>query len=187
MARVMITWLRNGTVYGGQMLDVGADVASSDPAPDFGAVPGRVEVTVLEGTVLVAEGDHADASTGLCRTAGERVRLTVTGGDVISLVEVARASTAYRLAGGVDLPSGQATTPVYIIEGGARIMAVSATNYSGATLTLQFLGPDGVKWLDCAGATFTQDGVKGVELADGVQLRLRASGGAPAGVFADLG
>lgn len=70
------------------------------------------------------------------------------------------------------------------ILGGAYIWAVTASDWDGATVALQALGPDGATWLDVH--AMTANGIAGVEVGEGATLRLSASGGAPVGLASSL-
>ena len=68
--------------------------------------------------------------------------------------------------------------------GGRGVFSVAAT-FSGATVKLQYLGPDGTTWLDAAAATtLTANGLGVFELPPG-QIRAFISGGPPSAVYAN--
>jgi hypothetical protein len=67
--------------------------------------------------------------------------------------------------------------------GGGRGVFSLAGTVGGATITLQYLGPDGTTWLTGATA-LTAIGLIAFELPPG-QIRAAVSGGAPAGLYAN--
>lgn len=98
---------------------------------------------------------------------------------------------SYDLAAGVTIAAGQASLPVDGIAAGSYMLAMVATAWNGATVKLQFLGPDETTWMDAkdtAGNTaqLSANGQFGVVVGGNASLRLSASGGAPAGVYAKL-
>jgi hypothetical protein len=69
--------------------------------------------------------------------------------------------------------------------GGGRGVFTLAGTVGGATITLQYLGPDGSTWLAAGAATtLTAVGLGVFELPPG-QIRAAVSGGAPAGLYAN--
>lgn len=67
--------------------------------------------------------------------------------------------------------------------GGAGMVDVVGT-FGGATVTLQFLGPDGATWITVgADSTFTAAGGALFMMRAG-KLRMAVSGGAPSGLYA---
>jgi hypothetical protein len=69
--------------------------------------------------------------------------------------------------------------------GGTYSFAVVGT-FGGATVNLQILGPDGVTYIDIAGASFTANGVMSVDLPAGATVKAKITGGAPSGIYATL-
>lgn len=68
-------------------------------------------------------------------------------------------------------------------KGGRGVFTLAGT-VGGATITLQYLGPDGATWLTAAAATtLTAVGVASFELPPG-QIRAAVTGGAPSGLYA---
>jgi len=67
--------------------------------------------------------------------------------------------------------------------GGAGVFSACGT-FSGATVTLQFLGPDGSTWVAVGSdTTLTANGGGGFVLPPG-QIRAAISGGPPSGMYA---
>jgi hypothetical protein len=68
-------------------------------------------------------------------------------------------------------------------KGGRGVFTLAGT-VGGATITLQYLGPDGATWLTAAAATtLAAVGVGSFELPPG-QIRAAVAGGAPANLYA---
>lgn len=84
----------------------------------------------------------------------------------------------------VDLiTNGTATGNSVIWPGGRGLFTVAGT-FSGATVKLQFLGPDNSTWLDAGtNTTLTAAGGGIFDLPQG-QIRANVSGGPPSGIFA---
>jgi len=66
--------------------------------------------------------------------------------------------------------------------GGGRGVFALAGTVSGATITLQYLGPDRTTWLTAA-AALTAVGLVAFELPPG-QIRALVAGGTPSGLYA---
>lgn len=97
----------------------------------------------------------------------------------------------YDLASDLTITSGQATDAVDGVAGGSYLLAIVAGAWNGATLKLQFLGPDDATWMDAkdtAGntAALTAHGQLGVVVGGNASLRLAATGGSPTGVYAKI-
>jgi hypothetical protein len=70
-------------------------------------------------------------------------------------------------------------------NGGRGAFALAGT-VSGATITLQYLGPDGSTWLTVPNCALTAVGmVLGVELPPG-KVRCLVASGTPSGLYASL-
>lgn len=70
-----------------------------------------------------------------------------------------------------------ATSAVQIAQiGGRYVLAVNGA-FDGATVTFQFLGPDGTNFIDVASGAFTAAGSIAVDVAQGTHLRAILSGG----------
>ena len=82
------------------------------------------------------------------------------------------------------ITNGSATSDAHVWQGGKGVFAVVGT-WSGATITLQALGPDETTWID-AGTTaiLTEDGIVGFDLAGG-QIRAEVVG-SPSGIYASV-
>ena len=91
----------------------------------------------------------------------------------------------FRLASGQTITDGGTTTPVRI-PGGAYFWELNASAFNSGTVKLQYLGPDGITWLDVASASLTANGAVAVVIGKNTFVRLIANGGAPAAVFSDL-
>ena len=76
------------------------------------------------------------------------------------------------------------TGDAYLWPGGTGMFSAAGT-FGGATVKLQFLGPDGATWID-AGLETTLTAAGGA-LFDLPQCQIRAavSGGTPSGLYAD--
>ena len=78
------------------------------------------------------------------------------------------------------------------IDGGDYIWRAEASNWNGATATLQFRGLDGTSWFNVRNAantadvTLTANGQVGVGVGQGSLLRVAISGAVPAGVYSNL-
>lgn len=63
----------------------------------------------------------------------------------------------------------------------------AAGTFGGATVALQYLGPDGVTWINAGvEATLTAAGGCIVELGNDTIARVAVSGGSPSGLFSRL-
>lgn len=81
------------------------------------------------------------------------------------------------------ITNGTATGSAVHWPGGEGTFSVVGT-FSGATIKLQYLGPDGSTWMDAgADATLTAAGGCNFTLASG-SIRASVSGGPPSGVYA---
>lgn len=76
--------------------------------------------------------------------------------------------------------TGAASDP---LAGGSYLWAAQGT-FSGATLTLQSLGPDGSTYMDVT--TLTAAGQKEIRVGVGEVLRVSVSGGPPSGIYSTL-
>lgn len=85
---------------------------------------------------------------------------------------------------GLDLiVNGTATSPAKSWKGGVGVFAVVGT-FTGATVTLQFLGPDSATWVTAGSATTLTAVGAGVFYLPACQIRALISGGPPSGVYA---
>lgn len=81
------------------------------------------------------------------------------------------------------LTNESATGTAKLWPGGKGAFALAGT-VGGATITLQYLGPDGSTWLTAAAATtLTAVGLGVFELPNG-QIRALVAAGAPSGLYA---
>jgi hypothetical protein len=71
-------------------------------------------------------------------------------------------------------------------EGGLYQYLVSGT-FSGATIKLQVLGPDGSTFIDVPNSSMTAAGALNVELPAGSTVKSVITAGPPSGVNASLG
>lgn len=83
------------------------------------------------------------------------------------------------------LSNASATGSAASVRGGLHAFAVDGT-FSGATVKLQLLSPDGVSFIDVPDASFTVEGVIGVELPGGSTVKAVITGGPPSGIYATL-
>jgi hypothetical protein len=67
--------------------------------------------------------------------------------------------------------------------GGTGVFAVCGT-FGGATVKLQFLGPDGATWVDVGTDTNLTAAGGAMFILPAVQIRAAVSGGAPSGLAA---
>lgn len=85
-----------------------------------------------------------------------------------------------------NLINNGAATGLWVqVPGGRYVVAVTGT-FSGATLALEFLGPDGVTALAVASGSLTAAGSFEVSLPEGY-ARMTVTGGPPSGIYAGLG
>lgn len=77
-----------------------------------------------------------------------------------------------------------ATGPEVGWGGGPGMFSVAGT-FGGATVTLQFLGPDGVTWIACGPDTTLTAAGGGIFNLSNKKVRALVTGGAPSGLFAD--
>ena len=83
------------------------------------------------------------------------------------------------------LLSNASATGSGVTWGGGRGVFSLAGTVSGATITLQYLGPDGSTWLAAGSATtLTGVGLGAFELPPG-QVRALVAGGTPSGLYAN--
>lgn len=81
------------------------------------------------------------------------------------------------------LSNASATGPEAQWDGGVGVFSVAGT-FSGATVTLQFLGPDAATWIDVgADTTFTAEG-GAVFVLPPSRIRAEVAGGPPSGMYA---
>ena len=81
------------------------------------------------------------------------------------------------------IDNGSATGSPALWAGGSGVFAVVGT-FGGATVKLQFLGPNGTTWIDVGGTTvMTAAGGAGFVLPCG-QIRGAVTGGSPSGIYA---
>jgi len=81
------------------------------------------------------------------------------------------------------LTNASATGSAQNWKGGRGVFTLAGT-VGGATITLQYLGPDATTWLTAAAATtLTAVGVGSFELPPG-QIRAAVTGGSPSGLYA---
>lgn len=84
----------------------------------------------------------------------------------------------------LTLLSNTAATGSTVAWPGGRGTVTVAGTIGGATLTLQYLGPDGTTWVAAGSATtFTAAGAANFEAAQG-SIRMLVAGGAPSGLYA---
>ena len=67
--------------------------------------------------------------------------------------------------------------------GGTGVFAASGT-FNGATVKLQFLGPDGSTWIDVGTDTNLAAAGGALFILPAVQIRAAITGGPPSGMFA---
>lgn len=81
------------------------------------------------------------------------------------------------------LSNASSTGSAFVWRGGRGHFAASGT-FGGATVKLQFLGPDGSTWIDAGTyTTLTAAGAGNFDLPEG-QIRAAVSGGSPSGIYA---
>jgi hypothetical protein len=69
---------------------------------------------------------------------------------------------------------------------GGNGVFVAAGNFGGASVSLQFLGPDGVTWLPMGTNTTLTAAGGGVFSCHEVDIRAAVSGGTPSGLYAQV-
>ena len=76
-------------------------------------------------------------------------------------------------------------TPQTATIGGRSILATNGT-FDGATVTFEFLGPDGTNFITVSSGVFSAAGSIAVDVAQGTQLRATLAGGTnPENIYAD--
>ena len=123
-----------------------------------------------EGALALISGGGGNVDPGTVRVTLGADDPAVTA--LTSLVSLMTAQT-YELT----------TEPVTGVRGGAYFLTVTATNWGGATVTLQALGAGSV-WLDIT--SLTANGVEGVGIGEDATLRLSVTGGTPTSLAASL-
>jgi hypothetical protein len=83
------------------------------------------------------------------------------------------------------LSNATATGPVVKWQGGNGTF-VAAGNFGGATVTLQYRGPDGVTWTPMGPNTTLSAAGGGVFACHEVDIRAEVAGGTPSGLFAQV-
>lgn len=84
------------------------------------------------------------------------------------------------------ISNGTATGAAFKVNGGLYAFSVQGT-FSGATVKLQILGPDGATYQDIdAALALTAAGIQGVDLPGGATVKAVVSGGPPSGIYANL-
>ena len=88
----------------------------------------------------------------------------------------------------IDFLTNAVTTPAPSATGvqwnGGRASFTVVGTFGGATVALQWLGPDGVTWVNVGTeTTLTAAGVGNFELPRG-KLRVTVTGGSPSGLYA---
>lgn len=82
------------------------------------------------------------------------------------------------------LTKASATGDGHMWPGGTGLFTAAGT-FGGATVKLQYLGPDGATWLDAGyDATLTAAGGALFDLPQ-VQIRAAVSGGTPSGLYSN--
>lgn len=74
---------------------------------------------------------------------------------------------------------------VVVTAGGSYSFAVLGT-FSGATVALQIMGPDGATWITIPNSGQTAAGVVTVDIPTGASVRASVTGGPPTGIYASL-
>jgi len=88
-------------------------------------------------------------------------------------------------SGGNLITNGAASSNKVAWQGGMGVMTVVGT-FSGATIKLQFVGPDGSTLVDAgAGTTFTAAGA-GVFYLPPCPIQVTITGGPPSGIYASV-
>lgn len=89
------------------------------------------------------------------------------------------------LASNISATGDQPATTVY---GGDYVFSVVATNFNGASVQLQSLGPDGLSYQNLGAAKTANDtsGGTGIGLGSNARVRITISGGTPTGLYASL-
>ncbi len=83
------------------------------------------------------------------------------------------------------LSNAAATGTAQVWQGGAGVFRVAGT-FSGATVKLQYLGPDGVTWIDAGSDTTLTAAGGGVFNLDKCSVRAAVTGGPPSGMYATI-
>src|SRR5262245_52846116 len=76
--------------------------------------------------------------------------------------------------------------PIVISIGGSYLYQVAGT-FTGTTVKMQILGPDGVTYIDYTGVSHTAAGMIKIDLPAGATVRPVMTSGTPTGMYATLG
>lgn len=84
--------------------------------------------------------------------------------------------------------SAQGNQPASTVYGGDYVFSVAASNFNGASVQLQSLGPDGVTYQNLGAAKTASDatGGTGFGLGSNAVMRIAVTGGTPTGLYASL-
>ena len=155
---------------------------------DLGVGPAELKVWDPGALVRVAFQATAPASA----TAGSLLQGGVAGQDAAHAPGMTRAwaksesgtKSVIKTHGGVDLlTNASSTSAEKPWPGGRGTFEVSGT-FGGATVYLQYMGPDGSTWLVAgANTTLTAAGGGNFDLPEG-RIRALVSGGSPSGLYA---
>ena len=83
------------------------------------------------------------------------------------------------------LSNASATGPGCKVAGGTYIWSAVGT-FSGATLTLEFLGPDNTTYVAISGVSLTANGSAEIDATIGAIIRCVVTGGSPSGLYSTL-
>lgn len=114
---------------------------------------------------------------------GQLVDMVDGGGNTVKrlLPSVQIGGATYQLLTNVAV-TGAAVTG---IAGGEYLWAVAGT-FGGATVKLQYLGPDGTTYIDVPSASLTAVGAVLVRIGANASVKAVVTGGTPSGLYSNL-
>lgn len=139
MAKILIEWKRGGHAYGSQELNVeGASIGVSEAAPDFGGLPGKAHVTVLDGEVFVSLGASVTVDTGSYIAAGAVRKVRLQPGQTLAFLAAPQSAGSGALASNA---ASVAFTPTV-----GRPAYLELTGAGSAVVQLEYECADGVTY-----------------------------------------
>lgn len=86
-----------------------------------------------------------------------------------------------------DLLSNVAASGVAVtVDFGGRYLMIGVGTWSGATVKVQILGPDGATFVDVPSASLTANGSATIYLPDNAVIKGAVSSGPPSGIYLTL-
>lgn len=79
-----------------------------------------------------------------------------------------------------------ATGTTKVAQIGGRYIFMVVGTFSGATVQLQLLGPDGATWVSLASGALTAAGAVAVDVPQGANVRATVASGSPSALYASL-